>query len=472
MASTTTSTPARGQPLQWMPTQVLGVPVAPDKAALAFPGGATDYPKDCTDPEVVALRSSLIETRQSVEQMIRTEGTDYKAQGIKLHDDTGESSLNDLRQGLNEYTGKVEKYEAPVTLRTRLQQKGCEDFLEMDVTWRRGPDKHQQDVMDELKARDAENKFAWHANETEVKLGAQAVLQTQTQTLALLKEERAKKDVAELRNRMKAEAGDDMKTADAYHAKAMECLRKRAPYYENALKKMQRVGEIEQAQQRLLAHHKPVHDHLERREQERIYHMLWHGQETPGQNRGDHLAKAMKLDIGKKTMSNPADVKTDNVIQALVDAVARNKSGKAIEAAASATADPKAFAVELSFEAKKRLVAALQESLDAEPEEGEVQEEETPEQLQARRPGAPGPHHSSGPDPEVIEVVEATVVEADPESEEEEGQLATTLPQPVPMAPHLLPASTTEYTVALGRGTHGNVGMLNAISLGPRCEGG
>lgn len=424
--------------VQWMPTQVLGVPVPADRDAarlIPFPEGATDYPEAGDEPTVEAVRSVYVETREIAEQQIRSDGTDYKKLGMALHKGMQNRKLDSLRNELREYDAQMAMYQAPQTLRTKLATQNCADFLDTDVRWRQGPDVLDKSVIDELDRREFAGR---HGNAGELKLAAQAVLETQTTVITHLKELRALDAARRAIDKYNDEAEEDIATANAIRAEANKLMTKFQTFHERGINKRQNATALTRKLNELRTAHAPTRAHLEKDAQERVWNMLYNGSATPNK-RDATLCKTLELD---PKASSPANVMVKHLFSGLADTVARNKFGKLLEAAATASADARGFVEELSPAAKAHLLEQLQASLATEGQE-------SLQQLQERRPGAPWPHHSAGPllegeeeaeevDGEVIEVVEADAESDDSEGEEAKGDVArAAVPALVPIATHL-----------------------------------
>lgn len=425
--------------VQWMPTQVLGVPVPADRDAarlIPFPDGATDYPDAGDEPTVEAVRSVYVETREIAEQQIRTDGTDYKKLGMALHKGMQNRKIDSLRNELREYDAQMAVYQAPQTLRTKLATQNCADFLNTDIRWRQGSDVLDKSVIDELDRREFAGR---HGNAGELKLAAQAVLETQTTVITHLKELRALDAARRAIDQYCDEAEEEIVTADAIRAEANKLMAKYQTFHERGINKRQKAAALTRKLNELRTAHAPTRAHLEKDAQERVWNMLYNGSAAPNK-RDATLCKSLELD---PKASTPADVMVKHLFNGLADTVARNKFGKLLEAAATASSDAKGFVEELSPAAKAQLLEQLQASLASDGQE-------SLQQLQDRRPGAPWPHHSSGPLPEgeedgvegeeegeVIEVVEADAESDGGEDEEAKGDVARVVPALAPIATHL-----------------------------------
>lgn len=445
------------QMVQWVPPQVLGVPVPPDRdpgPLIPFPDGATDYPDAGDEPTVEAVRSVYAETREIAEEQIRTEGTNYKELGIAKHKSMQNRKLDSMRHELCAYADAMDMYQPPRTLRDELQAQNwapealraklatqsCDDFLDTATKWRNGPDVQEKSVIEELDRREYQGR---HGNAGELKLAAQAVLETYTTVTTHLKELRALDGACRAGDKYEEEAKEDIATGNAFQGEAMKLMAKYNAFYERGIAKRQKALAIHKKLAELRDAHASTREFLDKDAKQRVWHMLWNGNAKPNK-RDVNLCKTLGLE---PAASSPRDVTMTNLFSGLADTVARNKFGKLLEAAATASSDTKGFVDELSTSAKAQLLEQLQASLANEGEE-------TLQQLRERRPAAPGPHHSSGPPPggeeaeegeiveEVVEIDDATDEGEDENEGEEDQEFACVLPELVPIAEHLLPSSS------------------------------
>lgn len=448
------------QMVQWIPPQVLGVPVPPDHdpgPLIPFPDGATDYPDAGDEPTVKAVRSVFAETRDIAEQRIRTEGTNYKELGMAMHKSMQNRKIDSMRHELCAYADTMDLYQPPQTLReelraqnwapealrAKLATQNCADFLDTSANWRNGPDVQEKSVIEELDRREYQGR---HGNAGELKLAAQVVLETYTTITTHLKELRALDGACRAGDTYEEEAKEEIATGNAFQYEAMKLMAKYNTFYERGIAKRQKALAIHEKLDALRAAHASTREFLDKDTKQRVWNMLYNGNSKPNK-RDVNLCKTLGLE---PAASSPRDVTMTNLFGGLVDTVARNKFGKLLEAAATASSDTKGFVDELSTSAKAQLLEQLQASLANEGEE-------TLQMLRERRPAAPGPHHSSGPlregeEAEAGEIVEG-VVEMDDATDEDEDEgegegeedqeFACVLPELVPIAEHLLPSSSS-----------------------------
>lgn len=451
------------QMVQWIPPQVLGVPVPPDppdpSLLIPFPDGITDYPDAGDEPTVEAVRHVYVETRETAVQVIRKEGTDYREFGMALHKSMQNRKLDSLRHELCNYADAMDMYKpprplrkelharnwAPEALRAKLATHNCEDFLDTSASWRNGPDVQDKSVIEELDRREYQGR---HGNAGELKLAAQAVLETYVTVTTHLQELRALDGAYRVCDKYEEEAKGDIATGNAFQDEAMKLMAKYNAYYERGVAKRQKASGIKEKLAQLGAAHASTREFLDKDAKQRVWNMLYNGNAKPNK-RDVNLCKTLGLE---PAASSPRDVTMTNLFGGLADTVARNKFGKLLEAAATASSDTRGFVDELSTSAKAQLLEQLQASLANEGEE-------SLQQLRERRPAAPGPHHSSGPRPEgeeaeegeIVEEVVEEVVELDDATDEGEDEhegegdqdFACVLPELVPIAEHLMPSSSS-----------------------------
>ena len=447
--------------VEWVSTQVVAVPVPPispvssdppdppdppdPSLLIPFPDGITDYPDAGDEPTVEAVRHVYVETRETAEQVIRKEGTDYREFGMALHKSMQNRKLDHLRHELCNYADAMDMYKpprplreelharnwAPETLRANLATHNCDDFLDTSTTWRNGPDVQDKSVIEELDRREYQGR---HGNAGELKLATQAVLETYVTVTTHLQELRALDGAYRACDKYEEEAKEDIATGNAFQDEAMKLMAKYNAYYERGVAKRQKASGIKEKLAQLGAAHASTREFLDKDAKNRVWNMLYNGNTKPNK-RDVNLCKSLGLE---PYASSPRDVTMTNLFSGLVDTVARNKFGKLLEAAATATSDTKGFVDELSTSAKAQLLEQLQASLAYEGEE-------THQQLRERRPDAPRHHESSRSpseaekDLEEGEIVQE-VVEVDEEDESGSGSeaLAHVLPKLAPIAEHLL----------------------------------
>tara|TARA_B100001109_G_scaffold141983_1_gene115612 strand:+ start:8612 stop:10009 length:1398 start_codon:yes stop_codon:yes gene_type:complete len=410
---------------------------------IPFPDGITDYPDAGDEPTVEAVRSVYVETRETA-QKLSHEVTDYKKFGIAMHKSMQNRKLDSLRHELCKYADAMDMHKpprplreelharnwAPETLRAKLTTHNCGDFLDTSAKWRNGPDVQDKSVIEELDRREYQGR---HGNAGELKLATQAVLETYITVTTHLQELRALDGAYRACDKYEAEAREDIATGNAFQDEAMKLMAKYNAYYERGVAKRQKALGIKDKLAQLGAAHAPTREFLDKDAKKRVWHMIYNGNTKPNK-RDVNLCKTLGLE---PYASSPRDVTMTNLFSGLVDTVARNKFGKLLEAAATATSDTKGFVDELSTSAKAQLLEQLQASLAYEGEE-------THQQLRERRPDAPRHHESSGSPSEGGEVEEGEIVqeviELDEEDESGSGseEPAYVLPKLAPIAEHLL----------------------------------
>jgi hypothetical protein len=454
--------------VEWVSAQVIDVPAPPvppvspvssdppdppnppdqtPSLLIPFPDGITDYPDAGDEPTVEAVRSVYVETRETA-QKLSHEVTDYKEFGIAMHKSMQNRKLDSLRLELCKYADAMDMHKpprplreelharnwAPETLRAKLTTHNCHDFLDTSAKWRNGPDVQDKSVIEELDRREYQGR---HGNAGELKLATQAVLETYTTVTTHLQELRALDGAYRACDKYEEEAREDIATGNAFQDEAMKLMAKYNVYYERGVAKRQKALGIKDKLAQLGAAHAPTREFLDKDAKKRVWNMIYNGNPKPNK-RDVNLCKTLGLE---PYASSPRDVTMTNLFSGLVDTVARNKFGKLLEAAATATSDTKGFVDELSTSAKAQLLEQLQASLAYEGEE-------THQQLRERRPDAPRNHESSGSpseaekDLEEGEIVQE-VVEVDEEDESESGSEALAyelpkLPKLAPIAEHLL----------------------------------
>lgn len=454
--------------VEWVPAQEVDVPVPPDPPVspvssdppnppdppdppdrapgplIPFPDGITDYPDAGDEPTVEAVRSVYVETRETAEKVISKEATNYRELGMALHKSMQNRKLDSLRHELCNYADAMDMYKpprplreelqarnwAPETLRAKLAKHNCDDFLDTSAKWRNGPDVQDKLVIEELDRREYQGR---HGNAGELKLAAQAVLETYTTVTTHLQELRALDGAYRACDKYEEEAKEDIATGNAFQDEAMKLMAKYNAYYERGVAKRQKASGIKEKLAELGAAHASTREFLDKDAKKRIWNMIYNGNTKPNK-RDVNLCKSLGLE---PYASSPRDVTMTNLFSGLVDTVARNKFGKLLEAAATATSDTRGFVDELSTSAKAQLLEQLQASLAYEGEE-------THQQLREWRPDGPRNRESSGSPSEGGDVEEGEivqeVVEVDEEDESGSGseEPSYVLPKLAPIAEHLL----------------------------------